>query len=100
MYLCRVVCGLSLYERSSGSIEVASRDGTFGEKLFATIDDALVEIEIGLGLRKIQFGFLIVFRYLGTRGYLIGSLCCCIASLVVENSRCEVTIFKNRQQFA
>jgi hypothetical protein len=55
-----VVGGLGLDEGSLGGVEVAAGDGSLSEELFAAGDDALVEVEISLGLGEVELGFLII----------------------------------------
>ena len=51
-----VVGGLGLHQCGLRGVEIAAGNGALGEELLAAVDDALVEVEIGLGLGEVEFG--------------------------------------------
>ncbi len=96
----RIVGGLRLHQRGLRRIQVAARNRALGKELLAALNDVLVQIEIGLGLRHIQLGLLSFFRHLrlGCRGVL--RLRRHVRALVVQCRRGQIAIFERGQQLA
>ena len=95
-----VVGGLGLHQGGLGGVEIAPGDGAFREKLLAAVDDALVQIEIGLGLREIEVGFLHILGNLRLGGGRIGGLGGLVGTLVVERCRGQVGVLERGEQLA
>ena len=60
----RIVGSLRLHQRGLGGVQVAAGNRALGEQLLAAFYDALVQIEIGLGLREVRLRLVRVFRHL------------------------------------
>src|ERR1700691_4083588 len=84
--------GLGLDEGGLRGIEVASRDGSLSEELFAAGDDALVEVEISFGLGEVELGLLVVLGNLGFDGGLVGGVSGVEGALVVSDGGGEVAV--------
>ena len=93
-----VVGRLRLHQRGLRSVQVAARNGTFGKELLAAVHDALVQIEIGLGLREIQFGLLRIFRHLRLGRRVVGGLRGLVGALVVQRRRGQIGVLKHGEQ--
>src|SRR5579862_9230065 len=93
-----VICGLCLHQGGLGGIEVAPGNSAIGKELLAAVDDALVQIEIGLGLGEIQLGFLRVLGNLRLGGGGVGCLRSHVRARVIERGGGEVGVFKRDQQ--
>ena len=59
-----VVSGLRLHQRGLRRVQIAAGNGSLGEELLAAVHDALVQVEIGLGLGQSELGLLRIFRHL------------------------------------
>jgi len=92
--------GLSLDEGGLGGIEVAARDGSLGEELFAAGDDALVEVEIRFGLSQVELGFLVILRNLGLDLGLVGGIGGVEGALIVSNGSGEVAVLESSEELA
>ncbi len=95
-----VVGGLRLHQRGLRGIEVPARDGALGEELLAALDDALVQVKIGLGLGKVEFRPLHIFGNLRLGGRGIRGFGGHEGALVVLGGSREVGIFERGQQLA
>ena len=94
-----VVGGLSLDERGLGGVEVAAGDGSLGKELFAAGDDALVEVEIGFGLGKVELSFLVVLGNLGFNSGLVGGVGGVEGALVIGDGGGQVAVFEGGEEF-
>ena len=98
MIFRRIAGGLRLHQRGLSRIQIAARNRAFGKELLATLHDALVQVESGLGRGCIQFGPPRLFRHLrlGRSGVL--GLRRHVQALAVERGRGQVARFERGQQ--
>ncbi len=97
---CGVVGGLRLHQRGLGGVQIAAGNRAFREELLAAVHDAGVQVEIGLGLREIEFGLLHIFRNLRFGCGGIGCLRGFVGTLVVLRGGGEVAVLKHGEQLA
>ena len=95
-----VVGGLRLHQRGLGGVEIAARNRSLREELLAAVDDALVQIEVGLGLGEVGLRLGKIFRDLRACLGCIGALRGGVGALVVERGGLQVAVFERDQQLA
>ena len=95
-----VVSGLGLHQCGLRSVQIAAGNRTFGEELLAAVDDAVVEVKIGLGLGVIQFCLLRIFRNLRPGRCCIGCLRGFVGAFIVLCRADEIGILEHREELA
>ena len=95
-----VVGGLRLHQRGLRGVEIAARNGSFGKELLAAVHDAAVQVEIGFGLRVVEFGLLRIFRHLRLGGRGVSGLRGFVGALVVLRGGRQIGVLKHCQQLA
>ncbi len=95
-----VVCGLCLHQSSWRGIKIAARDRTLREELLASFHDALIEIQVCLGLRHIQLRLLKIFGDLSLGLCLKGGLRRSVGAFVVQRGGLKVAVLKRCEQLA
>ena len=96
----RVVSCLRLHQRGLGRVQIAARNGALGKELLAALHNALVQVEIGFGLRHVQFGLLRILGHLRLGGRGKSSLSRHVGALVILRRGGQVVVLKCRQQLA
>src|SRR5271170_2268152 len=100
MLLCYAIAGLGLNKSGLGGVEIPTGDGSLREELSAGVYDALVEVEIRLGLSEIVLSFREVFRNLCLSGGFEDGLSGGIGALVVQGCGGKIAIFEGHEEFA
>ena len=96
----RIVGGLRLHQYCPGSIQIAAGNGSFGKELLAAVHNTGIQVEIRLGLRKVEFGLLHIFRDLRLGGRSVCGLSGLVRAFIVLRGRSKIGILKHRQQLA
>ena len=94
-----IIRGLRLHQSGGGRVVISSGNCAFREKLLPCRNNLLLQLKLRLCLRHIQLGLMVVFRHLGLRLHVKGSLRRCVLTLVIERLGAE-DVYKRQVQEA